>query len=179
MTPSLPPRALAALHAVARRLDAAGVRWVLAGSAGRALLGHRVRPADLDVEVAGEDARRAGAALGTTLRRASGRGRSSLRAGAAVGDVAIDVTADLVVEGPGGRLAPDLDAQSGAGLVARSGGLAIPLAPAEEALARAIVLGDWDALGRIAAQAAAGGAAPPDAAYLARRLSSARPTASS
>lgn len=168
----LPPRAHAALLAVATRLDAAAVRWVLAGSAGRALLGHEARPRDIDVEVASEDAAAAGAALGITLDRSSGRGRSSLRGGLWLAGVEVDVTAGLEVAGQALRLPCDDTAQLSARTVARLSGRSIPVAPVEEALARAIVLGEWDALTRLALTA--GDEAPPMRAdYLARRLSSA------
>lgn len=173
MPPPLPPRCHAALLVVAGRLDDAGVRWVLAGSAGRALLGHRVRPRDIDVEVAEADAGVAGVALGVGLRRATGRGRSSLRVLTEVAGVEVDVTAGLAVEGPAWRLAPDDDVQLGARVPARLGDRTIPVAPPEEALARAVVLGEWEAIRRTASQAAAGDAPPPRIGYVLRRLSSA------
>lgn len=169
----LPPRAAAALVAVALRLDGAGVPWLLAGSAARALGGAAVRPGDLDVEVDGADADRAGAALGVALREEAGGGRRSLRGRAVLAGVEVDITAGLEVGGPGGRLAPDFGLQrawAGGALVA---GARVALAPAEEQVARALVAADWPALARIAAQAAAGGAPPPRAGYLARRLASA------
>jgi hypothetical protein len=170
---TLPPRAHAALLAVAARLDAAGVRWVLAGSAGRALLGHRVSPGDIDVEVALADAAAAGTALGITLNPASGRGRSSLRGGLWLAGVEVDVTAGLVVEGPALRLPCDDSAQLSACIIARLSGRAIPVAPVEEALTRAIVLGEWATLAKLTATA--GDSDPPAIRgdYVARRLSSA------
>jgi hypothetical protein len=170
----LPPRAHAALLAVACRLDAAGVRWLLAGSAGRALLGHRVRPADIDLEVAQADAAAAAAALGVSMKPASGRGRTSLRGGVRWAGVEVDVTAGLTVEGPAMRLAPDEAAQLSARTIARLSGRAIPVAPVEEAVARAIVLGEWDALAKLVPPGGSGGdPAPLRADYVARRLSSA------
>ncbi|WP_217914936.1 nucleotidyltransferase domain-containing protein [Miltoncostaea marina] len=169
---TLPPRLLAALLAVAARLDAAGVEWLLAGSAGRALQGHARRPHDIDVEVPGRDAAAAGRALGAELRRDRGRGRDSLRARTMVAGVEVDVTCDLVVEGPTHRLEPDFALQRAwsrpIGLAARS----IRTAPPEEAVVRALVLGEWAAL---ASAAGAGGAdaPPPRAAYVAARLRSA------
>ena len=174
MPPNLPPRPHAALLAVAAGLDRAGVRWVLAGSAGRALLGHRVRPADIDVEVAEEDSVAAGAALGAPLRAEAGGGRASLRGSTRRAGVVIDVTAGLVVEGATHTLRADDGAQLDWCHRVRSGGRTIPVAPVEEAVARALVLGAWATLARIASQAAAGAASPvPRAGYLARRLSSA------
>ncbi len=173
MRQPLPPRAHAALVSVATRLDGAGVRWMLAGSAGRALLGHRVRPRDIDIEVVAADADAAGTALGVALVPASGRGRSSLRGRTWVAGVEVDLTAGLVVEGPGGRLAADDAAQLGARTIAQLSDRTIAVAPVEESLARAIVLGEWDRVARIASGAAAGdGVAPPRADYVARRLRS-------
>ncbi len=173
MPQPLPPRCHAALIAVAARLDAAGVRWVLAGSAGRALLGHRVRPRDIDVEVAVADAAAAEAALGVALSPSSGGGRSSRRGGTWVAGVEVDVTAGFAAEGPAWTLAADDDAQLAARHLVRLGDRTVPVAPVEEAVARALVLGDRAAVARVASQAAAGDAAPPRVSYVLRRLSSA------
>jgi hypothetical protein len=71
---------LAGLVAVADRLARADVEWLLAGSAGRALQGFAVRPADLDLEASPRHAAAAAAALGVELRREAGPGRESTRA---------------------------------------------------------------------------------------------------
>lgn len=172
MPQPLPPRTHAALRAVALRLDGAGVRWVLAGSAGRWLLGHARRPRDIDVEVPAADAARAGAALGVALRPVAGAGRSSLRGAAVIAGVEVDLTAGLAVERRGRRLEPDPEVQMDLGVEVRLGDLTITVAPPEEALARAIVLCDGQALAKIVAGAGPG-ALPLRRDYLAARLSSA------
>jgi hypothetical protein len=156
---------------VASRLERAGVEWLLAGSAARAVLGFAVRPDDLDVETSGDGAVAAADALGLELRYEQGGGRASWRATGSLGGVEVDVSGDLVAEGPGGRLDPDLAAQRTWAHSVEAGGRRVLLAPPEEALARAIVTGDWDALGRFAAEAPPGYA--PRTAYLALRLSAA------
>ncbi len=177
MRQPLPPRIHAAVLAAALRLDAAGVRWCLAGSAGRALLGHAGRPRDVDVEVAVADADAAARALGVTLERTSGGGRSSLRGGTVLAGVEVDVTAGFAAAGPTLSLDPTPDDHVIAGPRAVLGGRPIPVQPPEEGIARAIVLGDWARLAKIAAGAGPG-APPPDAAQVARRLSSATSRAS-
>ncbi|MGD9572094.1 MAG: hypothetical protein AB7V62_09435 [Thermoleophilia bacterium] len=177
MRQPLPPRIHAAVLAVAARLDAAGVRWCLGGSAGRALLGHAVRPRDVDVEVAVADAAAAGRALGVALRHSAGAGRSSLRGGTVLAGVEVDVTAGFAATGPELSLDPLPDDQLIAGPRAPLAGREILLAPPEEAVARALVLGDWDRLARIA-RGAGPGAAPLRADQVARRLSSATSRAS-
>jgi hypothetical protein len=174
---SLPPRTLAALVAVADRLAEAGAEWLLAGSAGRALQGFAVRPEDLDLEVPPRDAGAAAEALGVELRREAGGGRTSARAQTIVARSRIDLTCDLEVEGPGGRLAADFDRQLAWAAPVGVAGRTVLLAPAEETLARALVLGDWEALERLSREAAAGTAGPARPAYLAWRLSSARASA--
>jgi hypothetical protein len=174
---SLPPRTLAGLVAVADRLAGAGAEWLLAGSAGRALQGFAVRPADLDLEVPPRDAAAAAAALGVELRRETGGGRASMRARTIVARSRIDLTCDLEVEGPEGRLAADFDRQRAWAAPVEVAGRTVLLAPVEETLARALVRGDWEMLARLSGEAAAGAAVPPRAAYLAWRLSSARASA--
>lgn len=174
----LPPRTLAALLAAAERLDRAGVEWLLAGSAARALLGYSVRPADLDLETSRDGARPASRALGVALAREEGGGRASWRGRARIAGVEIDLTGELEVGGPGGRLAPDFALQRAWAHPREVGGRRLWLAPVEEAVARAVVLADWPALERVAAQAR--GAREPVAlrpAYLSLRLSSAAASA--
>ncbi len=164
--------------AVAARLDAAGVRWVLAGSAGRRLLGHARRPRDLDVEVARADGPRAAAALGIGLRPAEGAGRSSLRGAGVIAGVEVDLTAGLVVEGAGRRLPPSMEVQLDLGVEVQLDDRRITVAPPEEAIARAIVLRDREALAKIASGAGPD-AAPLRRGYVAARLAAAISTASS
>jgi len=169
----LPPRPLAALLSVASRLDRAGVEWLLAGSAARALLGFSVRPADLDLEISRHSARIAPQALGIALSYEADGGRASWRGRGRVAGVEVDVTSDLEVEGPGGRLAPDFPLQRTWAHSQEVGGRRIWLAPIEETLARAIVLGDWRALARVSGQAGEDGTVSLRPAYLSLRLSSA------
>ena len=175
MPRTLPPRTFAALAAAAARLDAAGVPWLLAGSAGRALMGYRVRPADIDIEVGPDGTTAAGRALGIALRRERGAGRDSLRGATRLAGVEIDVTCDLAVEGATHLLKPDFALQRGWARPIGLGGRSIWTAPPEEGIARAIVLGDWRTLARIAGQAeGAPGTAPAiRPGYVAERLSSA------
>ncbi len=169
----MPPRRLAALCAIADSLARHGVSWVLAGSAGRALLGCTARPADIDIEVALDDAQAAGAALGVGLAREGGAGRHSRRARAWRAGVEVDITSDLVVAGPGGRLAADFARQWAWSHPVTICGRAIRVAPPEESLCRSIVLGDWGAIARLADQAArADPALHLRATYVAERLSS-------
>jgi hypothetical protein len=162
---------------VTDRLARAGTEWLLAGSAGRALQGFAVRPVDLDLEVAPDDASAAAAALGAVLRRETGRGRSSARARTVVARSRIDLTCDLAVDGPGGRLGPDFDRQRAWAAPVAVAGRQVLLAPVEETLARALVLGEWAAIERLSREAVAGVAGPPRAAYVSWRLSSARASA--
>jgi len=162
------PRLLAALAAVAARLEDAGVEWLLAGSAGRRLLGFSARPGDLDVETGDDRAEAAATALGISLGFEQAGGRSSLRARGAVAGVPIDLSAGLRVEGPGGRLTPDFGAQRTWSSALETAGRRILVAPPEEALVRALVGADWALVGRLAAAAPAGWAPRP--AYLGMRL---------
>ena len=174
MPQPLPPRAHAALLAVACRLDAAGVRWLLAGSAGRALLGHRVRPADIDLEVPLPDAGAAGEALGLAMVAAAGRGRTSLRGSVSIAGIEVDVTAGLRVEGPHLVLAPDDHAQLSGCTLARLSDRPVRVAPVEEAMARALVLGDWAVLAKLLPPVGSDRDLPGlRGDYVARRLSSA------
>ncbi|MGD9695114.1 MAG: hypothetical protein AB7V42_05580 [Thermoleophilia bacterium] len=174
---TLPPRALSALLAVAARLDRAGVEWLLAGSAARALMGVDVRPADIDIEVSPHSAAAVQRSLGITLAYAAGGGRSSWRGATAAAGVEVDVTCDLDVEGPGGRLAPDFPLLRTWSPSREVAGRRIWLVPIEESLARAIVRADWAALARIAGEAARGAAPAPRPAYLSLRLSRAAASA--
>jgi hypothetical protein len=175
---SLSPRALAALCAVADALARARVRWLLTGSAGRALLGAPARPADIDLEVDARDAAAAAAALGVELSPAAGGGRRSLRASALRAGVEVDLTCDLTVEVPEGRLAPDFALMWDRAHPVAAAGRAIRVAPLEEALCRAILLGDWAAVAKIAGAAGrAPGGIRLDPGYVAARLSSATASA--
>lgn len=165
----LPPRLQSALVAIAVRLDAAGVAWLLAGSAGRVLLGASRRPRDIDLEVPAAQADRAARALGLVAAAEQGHGWSSVRAVGRLAGVDVDVSADVGVAGPRWTLAADDAAAAGWAIPVTCGGRRILAAPPEEALVRAIIAEDWS---RIAALAAQGGPAPrPD--YMSRRLAAA------
>ncbi|HMO00492.1 MAG TPA: hypothetical protein PKD59_13855 [Miltoncostaeaceae bacterium] len=169
-----PPRALAAVCAVADRLAAAGVPWLLTGSAGRALLGAAARPADVDLEVAEGDAERAAAALGTAAAPASGGGRSSLRASAVLAGVEVDLSAGFAMEGPELRLPDGYALMAAWALPATAAGRRILVAPPEETLVRRLVAGDRAGAARLEATP---GLPPLRAAYVAERLRSASSTA--
>jgi len=173
----LPPRPLAALCALADRLSAAGVEWLLAGSAGRALLGYRVRPADLDAEVAAGDIAAAARALGAEHRREAGGGRSSVRAHARLAGVAVDLTAAFELAGPGGRLGDGFALQREWAEPRAACGRTILVAPVEEAVARMMVLGDRAGLARLAGQAEEAGRPPLRPGYVSARLAAAAATA--
>ena len=168
-----PQPAMSVLPELARRLDDAGVTWLLAGSAGRALVGYAAAPRDLDVEVDGAEVEAAASALGLSARRESGAGVSSLRAVGELAGVAVDLSADLEVAGPGGRLPPDFALQREASHALALGERTVRVAPVEEALARAIVLDDLDRVARIAAEGAGRARPALRPGYLARRLSAA------
>jgi hypothetical protein len=90
----------------------------------------------------------------------------------------VDLTCDLEVRGPVGLLAPDFALQRAWAHACEVGGRRIRLAPVEEAVARALVLADWPALERLAAQARAGaGPLAPRPGYLSLRLASAAASA--
>lgn len=173
---SLPPRPLAALAAVADLLARERVDWLLAGSGGRALLGYRVRPADIDIEVSPAHAAAAARLLGAPLAESAGAGRSSRRGSLRVAGVDVDVTCDLTVAGPIRALAPDFALQLAWSHPLRVAGRDIRAAPVEETLARALVLGDWARLERVAAEGGPAGA-PVRPDYVSLRLSAASSSA--
>lgn len=160
MPATLPPRALAALAAAAARLDAAGVPWLVAGSAGRALLGHPVRPADVDIEIGPGSVAAAERALAAVFRRSRGAGRDSLRAATRLAGIGVDVTCDLAVEGPTHRLEPDFALQRRWARPIGLGGRPIWVAPPEEGIARALVVSDWPSLAKMAGGATRGDGTP-------------------
>jgi len=174
----LAPRTLAALLAAAERLDRAGAEWLLAGSAARALLGYAVRPGDIDLETSREEGPAAAGALGVRLADEAGGGRACLRGRCRIAGVEVDLSGDLDVRGPGGRLAPDFALQRAWAHERQVGGRLVRLAPVEETVARAVVLADWGALARVATQARDGdGAVALRPAYLSLRLSCATSSA--
>ena len=176
MAASLSPRQLAALAAVADRLARGRVEWLVAGSAGRALLGYDVRPADLDLEVGPGGADAAARLLGAPLVAASGAGRSSRRGATRIAGVEVDLTCDLAVRGAAAALAPDFALQRAWSHPVRVCGRELRAAPVEETIARALVLADAARLRRVTGEAGAG-AAPLRPAYLSLRLSAASSSA--
>lgn len=172
MTASLAPRPLAALVALADRLAHDGVSWLLAGSAGRALLGYDVRPRDIDIEVAPGDAETASRRLGAPLVTAEGAGRVSRRATLWIAGIEVDVTCGLEVTGPTHRLPPDFALQREWSHELTVCGRPVRVAPVEETIARAVVLDDGRRLATIAAQVT-GAAVPARPDYVELRLSSA------
>lgn len=151
------------------RLDAAGVAWVLSGSASRRLLGAVREPRDLDVEVGAGDAGAAAAALGLELVPTSAGGVTSLRGACVLADVEVDVSAGLEARGPGGVLRRDgADLRDGA-VPVLLGGRTVWCGAPEEGLVRALVTGDWARVGTIAS----GGGPPPRLDYVVRRLAAA------
>jgi hypothetical protein len=173
--PRLPPRTAAALGAALARLERHGVEALVAGSAGRALLGFAVRPRDLDLEVAAEDAGRAAAALGLLARDGDDGHAASTRARGRVAGVDVDLTAGLVVRGPLGRLPPDHAAMRRLARPVPVGPATAWVAPVEEQIVRAIVAGDEGRRLQIASEAPHG--FRPDEDYVDARLSAARSAA--
>jgi hypothetical protein len=166
----LPPRLAAALVEVARRFASAGVDWMLSGSAARVLTGADAEPRDLDVEVAAADAEQAATALGCALAVDEDHCWTSLRGQCVVEGVAVDVSAAITVVGAEWGLEPDDQTARAWSRAVTVGGYPIALAPVEEQLVRALVAGDWSRIAKISG----GGGPPPRAAYVFRRLASAR-----
>ena len=176
MTASLAPRPLAALAALADLLGRDGAAWLLGGSAGRALLGYRVRPRDVDIEIAPGDAEALARRLRAPLAAAAGGGRASRRATLWLAGVEVDVTCDLAVTGASHHLAPDYPLQREWSHEVTVCGRTVRVAPVEETIARAVVLGDWDRLARIVSEVTAD-ATPIRPDYVELRLSSATSSA--
>lgn len=107
------------------------------------LAGIPVRPADVDVEVAEADAARAARALGLPPPLPSGGGGwSSRRAQGRIMGVHVDLSAGLVVTGPGGTLrAGDARTVAPPGSAGRGGAGPLVLVAPGEGLARALVAG--------------------------------------
>lgn len=166
----LPPGLEAGLVAVADILAEPGIRWLLVAGAARTLRGAETAPSDLDIEVAGADADAGAERLGLTLGDVPGAMVSSRRAHGLIAGAPVDLSADLVVRGPTGTLAPDFERQWAAGESLRISRRVIRLGPIEEELARAVVAGAPDRALKILAG--------PDAElllrsdYLAARLAS-------
>ena len=107
----------------------------------RALRGFVLVPADLDLEVSGAEVAAAAAALGLPAPRTESDARiTGLRTIGALAGADVDLSADLACHGPGGTLDADFAGQLLLAGSAPVDGHAVPLAPLEEAVARADVL---------------------------------------
>lgn len=148
MTP-LPAEIVEALAEASRRLERAGVPFVVSGGVARALLGCTRAPSDLDLEVDAQDAERAASALGLGLSWQEGGGRAGWRAVGRLGGAALDLTAGLHV-GAESRLAPNWPAQLAGATSVEVAGRTVLAAPIEEQIARALVCSDWAGLAKVA-----------------------------
>ena len=171
MPSSLPPALRHALIALARRLDAADVDWVVTGSTARALAGFAVTPRDIDVELDEADVPRAAAAIGLEAARAVYEQGTSLRAAGRFSKQDVDLTGGLTVRGGGRVLAPDFELLRRFARSVVVDEHTVLVGPVEEQIARATVLSDAGRLERIAREA------PPgytrDETYVALRLAAA------
>lgn len=163
-----------ALGQTARTLGSAGIDWLVAGGTARALCGFATTPDDLDVEVASADIDAAAAALGLPVGDARDATARSRRATGFVAGVEVDLTAGLVLTGPGGVLPPDFDLMSDFATTVDIGGWTIPVMPVEEQIVRILVTGDEDRRLRFVREAPDGFVARDD--YVSARLGSARAT---
>lgn len=168
---SLPPQLEGALIALAERLDAAAVEWVVCGSTARALLGFTVVPNDLDVEVDIMTADAAATCVGLTARPERDAAVSSVRAQGDWHGVALDITGGLTFHGPGGHLHADFPLMRLFAHTVMVGGRTVQVAPVEEQIARSVVAGTGDRLDRIADERPAGYRV--DDVYLSLRLAAA------
>ncbi len=171
MPSALRPQYALALQTLAATLDDTLAEWLLAGSTARKLAGWDVEPDDLDVEVSPHGIEAAAEALGLPLRDDDTGAGHSLRAEGEISGVAVDLTANLEVSGPGGQLGPDFPLQRTWATSMEVGGRRIWLAPVEEGLARAMVTGDWSKL--VALASGAPEDLPIRVPYLSLRLASA------
>lgn len=171
MPSSLPPGVERALIALAAQLDGAGVDWLVAGSTARALLGFRVTPRDLDIELPEADVLRAAAALEIDAGRSTDERSSSLRAGGRFGGYEVDLTGGLELHGPAGTLVADFPFLCRSARRVPIGGGTVAVMPVEEQIARATVLADAERLELIAREAPPGFVS--DRSYLSARLAAA------
>lgn len=142
---AIPPKVQAALTAVALRLDRAGVRWLVAGSTARALMGFAVRPVDLDIEVATSDADLAASTLAVTLSGDEGGGWTSRRGATRIAGVNVDISAGVTA----GSLASDDETLFAASVPGRVGNRQILVLSVEEQLCRAMAAGAWDRVAKV------------------------------
>jgi len=168
----LPAALTSALLRCAQLLGAADVPWLVAGGTARALSGFATPPRDLDVEVPAEHMAEAADALGLTATTAIDPGARSTRAMGHLEGVEIDLTAGLVLTGPGGILPPDFDLMSRFAESVDLGGVHVRVMPPEEQIVRILVAGDEERRLRFVGEAPAGYVPRED--YVSARLGSAR-----
>jgi len=168
----LPPAVSSTLAAVAERLDAAGVDWLVAGSCARVLSGFETVPRDLDIEVAGSDIAAAAAAVGLEAAVAQDARARSVRATGDVDGVEVDLVASLTLTGPGGVLPADHELMTTFATSVTVAGRRVRVAPVEEQMVRILVTGDEARRRRFIAEAPPGFIARND--YVELRLGSAR-----
>ena len=162
---AIPPRVQAALWAVAVRLDRAGVRWLVAGSTARALMGFAVRPVDLDIEVATSDADLAASTLAVTLARDDGGGWTSRRGATTIAGVSVDLSSAVTA----GSLASDDETLFTASVPVGAGARQLLVLSVEEQLCRAMAAGAWGRVAKITTGVPAG--LQLDLGQISRRLS--------
>ncbi len=163
-----------ALGQTARTLGSAGIDWLVAGGTARALSGFATTPDDLDIEVASADVDAAAEALALTVGDAHDATGRSRRATGSVAGAEVDVTAGLVLTGPGGVLPPDFDLMAAFATTVDVDGHAVPVMPVEEQIVRILVTGDEERRLRFIHEAPEGFVARDD--YVSARLGSARAT---
>jgi hypothetical protein len=149
-----------ALAELADALEDAGVTWLLAGGASRALRGAPDPPRDLDVEIAPRHVGRAERALGARLAPSEGRIRSR-RAIVAVRGVWVDASADVEVVAPS-ELPSDFALQLRAARVTSVRGRTIRHAPDEELLMRFAAAGERRRLAKLGERLIGWAALSPD-----------------
>lgn len=147
---SLPRPLHAALIALAERLDAAAIDWVVGGSTARALLGFSVTPRDLDIEVDEGTTHATATCLGLIEHREDGAAVESIRAQGLWQDVSLDISGGLTFHGPGGNLHADFPLLRLFAKHVAVNGRAVSVMPIEEQIARSVVVGAADRLDRIA-----------------------------
>lgn len=141
----MPQTLPSALHAVlvqlARRLDGAGIPWVVTGSTGRALLGFDEAPDEIDAEMPESAVPEAARLTGLTLRHDVDEHVSSVRAQGTVNGVGLDLCGGYTLHGPGGNLHADFPLMREYAATVDLGPCTVLVAPVEEQIARSVVAG--------------------------------------
>lgn len=163
----------AAIAWIAHALAEAEVQWLLTGGSARALAGTPSVPRDIDIEVAGTDAKRAAEALGIKATPTISRRMRSVRGHGTREGIPFDLSADVVVITPS-RLESDFALQWRFSHGVSLGKTALRVGPEEEPIVRAAAAGDDMRLRRLCHAAMARGLRPD---YVLARL--ARASASS